>query len=77
VATDQNNDLASFHAFVAKQLQNDGPALTPEQVLALWRERDETIAAVREGLQAVEDGATKSLDKFKSDFESRHNIGTE
>ena len=40
----------------------------------MWRERIETIRAVREGLEAVEAGRTKPLDQFADDFRRRHNI---
>lgn len=71
---DVKNDLASFHKFIGEQIANDGARLTPEQVLALWRERLESIAALREGLDAVAAGRTKSLDKFARDFQRRHEL---
>ena len=74
---DQQNELQSFHAFVAEQLENGGVDLSPEEVLALWRERVDTIAAVNEGLKAVHEGRTKPLDQFRSDFESRNNSAVE
>jgi hypothetical protein len=73
MAAQNQADLQSFHAFVAKQLA-DGSLLSPEEALARWRERADTIAAVRDGLQAVANGRFKPLDTFKNDFESRHDI---
>ena len=77
MSVEQKSDLKSFHAFVAEQLANGGAHLSPEQVLALWRDRVDTIAAVNEGLHAVAERRTKPLHEYKNDFESRHNISTE
>ncbi len=74
MAVEMKNDLESFHEFVGVQLANGGARLTPEQVLAMWRERLETIAAVDEGLDAVAAGRTKSLDQFARDFQRRHKL---
>ncbi len=53
----QSNPLADFHQFVAHQLESDATAqMTPELALALWRERQESIAAIQEGLADVEAG---------------------
>jgi predicted transcriptional regulator len=52
--------LDSFHQFVGQQL---APAtaepMSPEQVLALWRQRQDDLAAIREGLADVEAGRTR------------------
>ena len=68
------NELNDFHDFLAEQLANNGSQLTPEQALAMWRERADTIAAVREGLDAVAAGRTKPLADFADDFRQRHGI---
>ncbi len=55
----QLNTLASFHEFVGQQLASEAAAqMSPELALALWREREETLAAIREGLADVEAGRT-------------------
>ena len=74
MATATQNELESFHRFVGAQLANGGAQLSPEQVLAMWRERLATISAVREGLEAVAAGRTKPLDTFACDFRERHNL---
>ena len=68
------NDLESFHQFVSQQLANGGPPLSPEQVLAMWRERVDTIADIRDGLAAVDEGRTKPLEQFAHEFRKRHDI---
>jgi len=67
--------LESFHRFIGEQLRSDDAAqMSPEQALALWRERQETVQAIREGLADVEAGRTKPLDEFLADFQARHGI---
>jgi hypothetical protein len=77
MSIEAKDDLASFHEFVGAQLTNGGAALTPEQVLAMWRERLETVLALREGFDAVAAGRTKQLDQFARDFRRRHDIPDE
>lgn len=67
------NSLHDFHAFVGEQLQlGVGEQMSPEEALLLWRERQATVAAVREGLADIEAGRTKPLDQFLLDFQARH-----
>ena len=54
-----NNDRESFHLFIGEQLRVGGDPLSPEQVLAQWRERVETIASVQRGLDDVDAGRTR------------------
>ena len=63
MSADIKDDLKSFHDFVGKQLGNGGAQLTPEQVLALWRERLNTIESVHRGLEDVEAGRTRPADQ--------------
>jgi hypothetical protein len=71
--------LQSFHMFVEKQLASQSTSrMSPEEALAAWREEQETLAAIREGLEDVATGRTKSLEDFDRDFRQRHGIeGTE
>lgn len=48
--------------------------MCPEEALALWREEQEALAAIREGLGDVSANRTKSLKEFDSDFRRRHGI---
>lgn len=67
--------LENFHQFVGEQLRSDQAAhISPEEALVLWRERQETIEAIREGLDDVGSGRVKPLDEFLRDFENRHRI---
>lgn len=67
--------LESFHQFIGDQLRcHPTPTISPEQAVALWREREGTIEAVREGLRDVEAGRVKPVDEFLRDFTIRHRI---
>jgi len=59
MATECKNDLESFHQFVGDRLKSGGANLSPEQVLALWRDRLETVEAIREGLDDVKAGRVR------------------
>lgn len=71
--------LESFHQFVGQQLASaTSEPMSPEQALALWRQRQDDLAAIREGLADVKAGRTKSLEEFDRDFRLRHGLkGTE
>ncbi len=74
----ETNVLQSFHQFLGRQLESAAAALiSPEQALALWREEQETIAAIREGLVDVDAGRTKPLDQFDREFRQRHGLELE
>lgn len=67
--------LESFHRFIGQQLQTDAAiGMSPEQALAMWREHQESAAAIREGLADIEAGRTRSLDEFDDAFRTRHGI---
>lgn len=67
--------LENFHQFIGEQLRSNGADISPEEAVVLWRERQQTLEAIREGLEDVESGRVKPLDEFLRDFESRHRIG--
>lgn len=51
--------LERFQAFVAERIRRGNAAeMTPEEALVLWREKEKTLAAVREGLADIEAGRT-------------------
>lgn len=55
----QTNALASFHQFIGQQLASESAAqMSPELALAMWRERQDAVAAIREGLADVDAGRT-------------------
>jgi predicted transcriptional regulator len=73
MSASEAHTLEDFHRFIGEQLRSDAATrMSPEQALALWRERQETIQAIREGLADVDAGRTRPLDEFVADFEARH-----
>lgn len=71
----QASPLENFPQFVGEQLHSGRSAeISPEEALVLWRERQETVEAIREGLDDIEAGRIKPLDEFVREIEVRHRI---
>lgn len=71
----ETSTLENFHRFIGEQLQmNAAVRMSPEQALALWRDQQETVQAIREGLADVDAGRTKPLEQFRREIEARHGI---
>jgi predicted transcriptional regulator len=71
-----DTQLEQFHRFLTGQLQNGGSLLSPEQVLAMWRERTETIAAIREGLEDLEQGRTRPAHEVLAELRNEPDTST-
>lgn len=57
-------ELDSFHRFATQKLNNGGAGLSLEECLDLWRlrqGRDESVAAIRQGIADADTGRTRSL----------------
>lgn len=74
MATDVQNDLASFHKFVGEQLADPNIRISPEEALAQWRHLQTEIGAIQEGLKDVDEGRTIPLNQFLREFRERHNL---
>lgn len=73
--TVESDSLKKFHQFVTQQLESAATVqMSPEEALALWREQDETLNAIREGLADVDCGRTQSLEDFDRVFRARHGM---
>jgi predicted transcriptional regulator len=60
----QSNTLASFHQFIGDQLASESASqISPEQALALWREFEQSLAAIRDGLADEEAGRMRPADE--------------
>jgi predicted transcriptional regulator len=71
----ETTPLESFHHFIGEQLSSGRAAkISPEEAVVLWRERQETVDAIREGIDDIEAGRVKPLDEFLREFETRHRI---
>ena len=56
--------LASFHQFIGQQLASESASqISPELALAMWRERQDSVAAIREGLADVDAGRSSPADE--------------
>ncbi len=84
MSTDRREDLKAFQAFVNAQLANGGAMLTPAEVLELWEvqdhtddEREETLAAIREGLRDADEGRVRPFEEFDREFRRKHGLTPE
>lgn len=77
MATDQLNSLQQFYEFVGQTLKDGGENLSPEYVLALWRERLETIQAIQRGIDDVNAGRSRPFAEFAAEFERKRSVQAE
>lgn len=70
MATDTRSELHDFQAFVSRQLDQAGPAPSPEACVQLWRERCDVLQAVQEGLADAAEGRTQPLEAFLEELHS-------
>ncbi|MFV1964240.1 MAG: hypothetical protein ACC628_02365 [Pirellulaceae bacterium] len=74
MATDTGkSDLEDFYVFVGEQVKNGGEQLSPEQVVAMWRERVETVKAIQEGLEDVEAGRVRPAGEVLAELRNEWN----
>jgi predicted transcriptional regulator len=66
MATDRGNDLLAFRSFLDEHVLQGESVLTLDEALGLWeyensseQEREETVAAIREGLDDTNAGRTR------------------
>ena len=74
MATETQSELADFYQFIGQQVADRNVKISPEQAVALWRHRQEELAAIREGLADVEAGRTRPVEEFIAEFRQRHDI---
>jgi hypothetical protein len=75
-------ELREFHAFVGAQLEGSADALTPEDLIDLWRDQhpgnetpSKVVAAVEAALADMDAGDTGvPLDEFDRRFRERHGL---
>lgn len=69
MSTASPSTLQSFHNFLGRQLASPaGESMSPEEALARWRDEEETIAAIREGLADVEAGRVYPVEDVLRDL---------
>jgi len=81
MATERVDDLRAFRDFVDAQLGNGGSSLTPEECLDLWiienssdEEREEALAAIRQGLEDMYAGRTRSAREAIAELRRKHKL---
>jgi predicted transcriptional regulator len=81
MATERIDDLRAFRDFVDSQLGNGGSSLTPEECLDLWiiqnssdEEREESLAAIRQGLEDMYAGRTRSAREAIVELRRKHKL---
>jgi hypothetical protein len=81
MSTDRREDLNAFRAFIDEQLANGGATLTPFEALDLWEiqnptdeEREDTLAAIREGLKDADEGRVIPFEEFDREFRQKHGL---
>ncbi len=81
MAIDRANDLQAFRDFVDEQLANDGSNLTLDEALDLCEyenasedERENTIEAIRHGLDDVAAGRVKPARGAVAELRRKYNL---
>lgn len=75
MSTSTVSPLADFHRFVEAILQDDAAGIiSPDEVLVRWKEKQRSLAAIREGLAEIDAGRTVPLDEFDRAFRVKHGI---
>ncbi len=70
--------LDEFHRFARERLSQGEPELSIEDCLRLWRARveyEETVAAVRQGVEDFEAGRFRSLEEADAEIRKRLGFG--
>jgi len=81
MATERIDDLRAFRDFVDAQLDNGGSSLTHEECLDLWlienpsdEEREEAVATIRQGLDDMYAGRTRSARVAIAELRRKHKL---
>jgi hypothetical protein len=81
MSTERRDDIQAFRAFIDEQLTGGGISLTPADALGLWEirnpsdeEREETLAAIRQGLRDADEGRVRPFEEFDREFRQKHGL---
>ncbi len=81
MTTDRSNDVLAFRSFLDERISRDGASLTLEDALGLWEyenspeaEREETLAAVLEGLEDLKAGRTRPARDVLAELRRKYDI---
>lgn len=78
---DRANDPQAFREFLDARLANGLINATLDEILDLWEyenspqeEREETLRAIRRGLDDMYAGRTRPFEEFDAEFRRRHGL---
>jgi len=81
MATERINDVRAFRSFLDEKLSSGEASLTLDEALGLWEyenasdeEREETRAAISQGLADVESGRVEPVEEFDQRFRRTHGL---
>jgi hypothetical protein len=81
MATGRINDVHAFRSFLDQKLSNGDASLRLDEALGLWEyenasheEREETRAAIRQGLADVESVRVRPSEEFDREFRLRYGL---
>ncbi len=79
--TERRDDIQAFRAFIDEQISDGGISLTPADVLDLWEiqntsevEREETWAAILQGLSDANESRVRPFEEFDREFRQNHGL---
>jgi hypothetical protein len=82
MATERTNDLRAFKGFIDEQLANGGADLTLDEALSRWEyenqteeEREDTVQAIREGLDDMYAGRTRPAEEVVAELRQKFSVG--
>ena len=67
------DEIESFNRFVHQKLANGG-AESLRELAAEWEERQQVNAAIREGINAIDEGRVRPFDESQEEFRRLHNL---
>jgi hypothetical protein len=76
MATQQPTDAEVFQVFLAQQVATTGRTKSPEELVRLWRDRqqehDDTLDALHEAIADVEAGRVHPFDEVNAEIRRKH-----
>lgn len=75
MATQLPTDAECFHDFLGTQIENGGRELSPEELLAYWRqEHAEAVEDIRQGLRNMEAGLGRPFEEVDAEMRKKYGI---
>ena len=76
MATQQPTDAEVFQLFLAEQVASTGRTKSPEELLRLWRQRqqeqDDTLDALHDGIADMEAGRVQPFAEVNDEIRRKH-----